>query len=103
LPGTLSAKRVKVTVVLDANELLAVPAPEGKPRVTLRVAIEQANRIITADIAAKSLRRAQKAIREAGTDNIVVTLQGVLGPADAILEAGLCAQPKQPPQQETKG
>jgi hypothetical protein len=34
-PGTLTAQRLKVTTVLDATELLAVTAPEGKPRITL--------------------------------------------------------------------
>jgi predicted O-methyltransferase YrrM len=49
---------------------------------------------VTAEIAAKSLRRAQRAIREAGTDNIVPLLQGRLAAGDVIAEAGLSAQPK---------
>ena len=86
-PGALSAKRMKVTVVLDANELLAVPAPEGKPRVVLRIGLP--DRTVTADIAAKSLGKAQAAIHEAGADNVALVLQGRLAAGDLIAEAGL--------------
>jgi hypothetical protein len=90
-PGTLTASRLKVTVVLNAAEL-AVPAPEGKPRVSLRIALP--SRTVIADIAAKSLRKAQTAIRENGVDNVAVILQGHLIAGDVIAEAGLTAQPK---------
>ena len=55
------------------------------------------HRTITAEIAAKSLRKAQTAIREAGADNIALVLQGHLAVGDAIAEAGLAAQPKTKP------
>lgn len=90
--GTLSAKRLKVSTVLDAAELLAIPASEGKPRVTLRIRLP--DRTATAEIASKSLRRAQTTIREQGPDNVVCVVQGVFGPGDTIAEAGLSAQPK---------
>ena len=38
--------------------------PDGKPRVILRIRLP--DRKLSADIAAKSLRKAQEAIREAG-------------------------------------
>jgi len=60
--------------------------------VTLRVHLP--DRAVTADIAAKSLRRAQTAIREACGDNIVLLLQGRLAAGDVITEAGLLALPK---------
>ena len=91
---SLSATKLKVTVVLRPNELLTVPAPEGTPRVTLTVALP--DRTVKADIATKSLRRAQTAIREAGADNVAVILQGALVAGDVITEAGLSAQPKTP-------
>jgi hypothetical protein len=91
-PGALTASRLKVTVVLNAADLLAVPAPEGKPRVSLRIALP--SRTVIADIAAKSLRKIQTAIREAGADNIAVILQGHLIAGDVVAEAGLTAQPK---------
>ena len=103
LPGTLTASRLKVTTVLNATELLAVPAPEGKPRITLRIRLP--DRTITAEIAAKSLRKAQNAMREAGADGIVTVLQGHLVAGDRIAEAGLSAQPKTPklaPQQQVQ-
>jgi hypothetical protein len=90
-PGTLTATRLKVTTTLNGEELLAVPAPEGKPRITLRIRLP--DRTLTAEIAAKSLRRAQAAIREDGADNIALVLQGHLI-IDAIVEAGLAAQPR---------
>jgi hypothetical protein len=92
LPGTLTATRLKVTTVLNAAELLAVPVPVGKPRVTLRIRLLP-DRALTAEIAAKSLRRALRAIRETGADNVALVLQGRLS-GDTIAEAGLSAQPK---------
>ena len=91
-PGTLTAARPKVTTTLNSNELLAVPAPEGKPRITLRIRLP--DHTVIADIAAKSLRKAQAAIRDAGADNIVLVLQGRLIAGAVIAEAGLSAQPK---------
>ena len=82
----------RVTTTLNANELLAVPAPEGKPRITLRIRLP--DHTVIADIAAKSLRKAQAAIRDAGADNIVLVLQGRLIAGAVIAEAGLSAQPK---------
>lgn len=78
---TLTAQRLKITVALNADELLAVPPPDGKPRVRLRIRLP--DRKLTADIAAKSLRKAQAAIREAGADTVAL-----------IAEAGLTAQLK---------
>jgi hypothetical protein len=43
---------------------------------------------ITAEIAAKSLRKAQTSIREAGADNIALMLQGPLIAGDVIADAG---------------
>src|SRR5262245_24401613 len=59
-----------------------------------RVHIHLPGRTVTAEIAAKSLRKAQTAIRDAGADNIVLLLQGRLVAGDVIAEAGLSAQPK---------
>jgi hypothetical protein len=94
-PGTLAATRLKVTLKLNAAELNAITAPEGKPRVTLRVRLP--DRALTAEIAAKSLRKAQTAIRDIGADNITLVLHGQLVASDVIAEAGLGAQPKAHP------
>jgi hypothetical protein len=58
----------------------------------LRVRLPDRKR--TGDIAAKSFRKAQAAIREAGADNVALILQGCLAEGDVIAEAGLRAQPK---------
>ena len=98
LPGTLTASRLKITVILNAAELSAVRAPPtdgaDKQRITLRIRLP--DRTITAEIAAKSLRKAQTAIREAGADAILLLLQGQLITGDRVAEAGLSAQPKTP-------
>jgi hypothetical protein len=91
-PGTLTAARLRVSTILNATELLAIAAPEGKPRITLRIRLP--DRTVTAEIASKSLRKAQTAIREAGADSIALVLQGRLVAGDVIAEAGLSAQPK---------
>jgi hypothetical protein len=97
LPGALTAARLKVGLTLNAAELNAVKVPD-KPRITLRIRL--LDRTLTAEIAAKSLCKTQTAIREAGTDNIALMLQGRLIAGDVIAEAGLSAQPKaaKPPQ-----
>ena len=64
------------------------------PRVLLRIHLH--DRTIATEIAAKSLRKAQTAIREIGADNIALVLQGHLVAGDRVAEAGLSAQPKSP-------
>jgi hypothetical protein len=88
----LTSNKLKCTLVLKGEELLTIPAPEGQPRVTLRVKLP--DRTISADIATKSLRRAQTAIRELGADGVAVNLQGVLQANDVLADAGLAAQPR---------
>lgn len=92
LPGTLTAARLKISATLDAAELLTVLAPEGTPRMVLRICLP--DRTLTADVAAKGVRKAQSAIRAAGPANIVILLQGRLAAGDVITEGGLAAQPK---------
>ncbi len=90
----LTASRLKVTTILNADELLGIAAPDGAPRVVLRVQLP--DRTVTADVAAKSVRKAQAAIREAGADSVAVILQGQLTADDRIADAGLSAQLKAP-------
>jgi hypothetical protein len=88
--GDLTAKNLKVTLVLQAAEVAAFPCP-NTARITLSIRLP--DRTVTVDLAAKSVRRAQAAIREYGTE-VACILQGRLGAGDVILEAGLSAQPK---------
>lgn len=89
----ISAKSIKCTLVLSAEDIIKVNTPDGKPRCVLR--IDVAGRSVTADLNAKSVRKVIATIREHGPEGIAgVILQGKLGPKDEILEAGLSAQPK---------
>lgn len=54
------------------------------------------DRVVSADIAARSVRKAQAAIREWGADGLAVILQRALVAGDRFAEAGLSAQRKAP-------
>lgn len=92
----LTAKSIKATLVLTPGELLTVPVPDGKPRCPIRIAV--GGRIVTADLNAKSVRRAIANIREAGPDNVSCILQGRLDANNALLDAGLAVQPRAKPE-----
>ena len=55
-----------------------------------------ADREVTADIAAKAIRKAQATIAESGPDQTVCFVQGKLVAGDILAEAGLVAQVKTP-------
>jgi hypothetical protein len=88
-----TATKLKVTLVLKSDELLSLPVPDGKPRVILQIQVAD-GRTISADVAAKSVRKAQTAIRESGSDGVALILQGNLAVNDMITDAGLSAQPR---------
>jgi hypothetical protein len=90
--NTLSAKSLKATIVLAPNEVAALSVPDGKPRSIVRVNV--AGRIVTADLNAKSVRKAIASIHASGPDNVVCILQGKLASNDALEEAGLAVQTK---------
>jgi ribosomal protein S3 len=89
----LNSRALKCTVVLDPAEVAQIVAPDGRPRVVL--AIRLPDRRITADLNAKSVRKALATISEHGPDGVSVVVQGKLM-GDAITEAGIMAQPKVP-------
>ena len=90
----LNARAMKVTVVLDPAEVAQLVARDGQPRVV--VAIRLPGRV-SADLNAKSVRRALATISEHGPDGVSVVVQGKLS-GDVITEAGIMAQPKVRPQ-----
>ena len=92
----LNARAMKVTLVLDPAEVAQLVARDGQPRVV--VAIRLPDRRVSADLNAKSVRRALATIAEHGPDGVAVIVQGKLGPSDVLLEAGIVAQPKVRPQ-----
>jgi hypothetical protein len=92
----LTVRNLKVTVVLQPGEVAAFPEPPpGTPRVTLQMCVSD-GRIVTTDIAAKSLRKVKATIAEYGVDAVAVVVQGKLAAGGVIAEAGLVVQPKVP-------
>jgi|SRR5581483_4156722 len=89
MANTLTAKSLKVTLVLNPAEVLTLSAPDGKPRCIVR--IDVAGRTLTADLNAKSVRKAIATIRESGAENVACILQGKLEARDVLAEAGLSA------------
>ena len=57
----LMGKAIKATVVLDPSAVAEINIPNGQARVVLR--ISAGGRVLTADIAAKGLRKAMATIR----------------------------------------
>lgn len=88
-----SAKKLKVTAVVDAAPFAAlVTISDNAPsRTALFIAIEGMN--ITADISTKSLRRAVKTLNEHSADNVMLIIQGTLT-GNSITECGLVANIK---------
>jgi hypothetical protein len=93
-PGELTARTLKITVVLQPADVLAIPVRDGQSHV--QVTIRGHARTLRAQLNAKGVRRAQAAIREAGLDGVAVVLQAKLTAGDLLEEAGLSAQPKGP-------
>ena len=90
----LNARALKCSVVLDPAEVAQLVARDGQPRVA--IAIRLPDRRVTADLNAKSVRRALATITEHGPDGVSVVVQGKLV-GDIITEAGIMAQPKVKP------
>jgi hypothetical protein len=101
---TLTTRALNCAVLLDPAELEGLALIDGIPRVQLTIRVADGGRTVTADIAAKAVRKAQAALAEHGVAGVAAFLQGKLGPGDVLLEAGLVVQPKavkpaQPPQE----
>ena len=90
----LTTRALKCSVLLDPAEIQSLVMVDGQPRVSLHVRTADGSRTVTADIAAKAVRKAQAVIAEHGTDGVAALLQGKLGTGDVLLEAGLVAQVK---------
>jgi predicted deacylase len=88
-----TARKLKVTIVIDAGPFMALAISDGAPART-EITIEVGGRTVTADIASKSLRKVLRTLADNGADKVVVIIQGVLTAGDRIEEAGLVAQVK---------
>jgi hypothetical protein len=65
MPAIVTARGpLKVVAVIDPAELLDVPVPDGTPRVVLTIRLPDG--VVTADLAAKSVRRAIAAVGVTG-------------------------------------
>jgi hypothetical protein len=88
-----TARKLKVTAVLDAAPLMALAVPDSAPART-EITIAVGGRTVTADVASKSVRKLLKTIADNGPDKVVVIIQGVLAAGDRLEEAGLVGQVK---------
>src|SRR4051812_43355676 len=88
----LGAKALKVTLVLDPNEIAQIGNLDGAP--PQRFEVRVAGRCVTGELRAKGLRRAQALIAEHGADKVAVIVQGKLEEGDVLGEAGIVAQVK---------
>jgi hypothetical protein len=94
MTATITARGpLKVVAVLNSVELLDIEVPDSKPRFVLTIRLP--DRTITADLAAKSVRRAIAMVREHGPEAVGAIVQGRLS-GSQIAEAGLSVQPKGP-------
>jgi hypothetical protein len=84
----LTARAIKVTIVLDPKELAALPGfgTDGDGRAPFAITVN--GRELTGALNPKSPRKVLRAIREGGPDG------GKLGDGDAIDEAGITATPR---------
>ena len=83
-----------MSLVLDIAAVARIKA-DGLDRVTVLVSV--AGRQVSADLNAKSVRKAKGTVAEHGAENLDCTLQGKLLPGDVLGEAGLAVMPKTPP------
>jgi L-2-hydroxyglutarate oxidase LhgO len=86
-----SARKLKATLVLDAQPLASLKIAELVGARTL-LTIEVGGRHLKADLNTKSLRRALMTLAEHGPDAVTLVIQGVLTAGDRLDEAGLAAQ-----------
>ena len=94
MPAIVTARGpLTVVAVIDPAELLDVPVPDGTPRVELTIRLPQGS--VTADLSAKSVRRAIAMVREHGPEAVAAIVQGRLS-GNQIADAGLSVQPKGP-------
>ena len=89
----LTAKSLKVVVPLDPAEVSSLRAPPTA-RVMLDIQVAGGAPKVKAEVATKSLKKAQATIREHGADGCAAFIQGKLTAGGVVVEAGLVAQVK---------
>jgi hypothetical protein len=94
---TLTARSIKIVVVLDSTEVLGVlqqATAIADARVPFTIEVE--GRRLRCTFAAKAVRKALATLKQNEPENVVCIVQGKLLRNDEISEAGLVAQVKQP-------
>jgi hypothetical protein len=86
----LIAKALKVTAVIDAEELAAIDPPVGAKTVPFEIAVD--GQIVSGSFNAKSARRAISAAKDG--DHVIVVQGKLIG--NTLAEAGIIAQPRKP-------
>jgi hypothetical protein len=87
----LTAKSIKVTLAIEAQQLLGVRVVDGVQQVPIVVAV--AGRHIKGKLNAKTLRRAVGVVGASDGEGVAVIIQGRLGPGEQLEDAGVAAQP----------
>ncbi len=91
-PTQFTARAAKLTLVLDPAQLTGIEVLNGAGPQAFMIAV--GSRRLAGKFNAKSLRRAVAAVNEHGPDKVAVVVQGPLGDANTIEEAGIAAQLK---------
>ena len=89
----LTAKSIKVSLVLAPAQFAHLVVPVGAGRQPFRIKMEDGP-VVSGELNPKSLRKVAATIAEHGVDGVAVIMQGKLGAGDVIIEAGLSAQVK---------
>jgi hypothetical protein len=71
--AVLNARALKCTLVLEPAEVAQIVAPDGRPRTVIDIRLP--DRRVTADLNAKSVRKAVATISEHGPDGVSVIIQ----------------------------
>jgi hypothetical protein len=90
----LTARALKVTLMLDPMQIAEVTLPPAAGPQKFRIAVGE--RRVTGQVNAKGLRKALALIAEHGAEKVAVIIQGKLEDGDEITEAGLVAQVRLP-------
>jgi hypothetical protein len=91
---TVTARNIKLTLVLDPVQVRAALRPVLNTEGRLPLTVEVEGRRLTMDFAAKAVRKCCSMIEEHGADGVAVLIQGKLMKNDVVAEAGLVAQVK---------
>jgi hypothetical protein len=88
----LTAKAIKLTLVVDGAAFADFRAPNGPDRVRFR--LQAGTRRLAGELNPKTVRKVIATIAEHGPEAVAVVIQGKLGDGDVVEEAGITVQVK---------